>query len=401
MVIGAQWGDEGKGKVCDHLAADMDIVIRYQGGANAGHTLVVGGTRIVLHHLPSGIWSPRSVCVIGNGCVVDPQVLVQEIDAVTSGGVTLSPERLIVSEAAHLVSPVHRFLDAHLNARLGTTVRGIGPCYTDKVQRTGIRLESLARGTWADALREQAARYERLCREVLGIGFIDVEGAIRELAPSVATLVPFIGDPVPLIHDTARAGGNILFEGAQGTFLDVDHGTYPYVTSSTTTIGGALSGGGVFASLDHRIAVIKAYTTRVGEGPFPTELTDETGARLREVGNEYGATTGRPRRCGWLDLHLCRRAVMINGFTYLAVTKLDCLSGMPTIRVAVGRDGDGAPTYASLPGWQEPIAGVTEFERLPTAARAYVDFIEQTLEVPVGMISTGPSREETIVRQAP
>jgi adenylosuccinate synthase len=333
--------------------------------------------------------------------VVDPEILASEVADLSAVGVAVSPERLVVSAAAHLVTPLHRVLDARLNAKIGTTGRGIGPCYTDKAQRTGIRLESIADGTWKDRMREHTARYARTCRELCEAGFVDVESSIGLLEPFVATLRPLIGDPVPLIHRTQQAGGNVLYEGAQGTFLDVDHGTYPFVTSSTTTIGGALSGGGVYVPFDRRIAVLKAYTTRVGEGPFPTELADATGDRLREVGREYGATTGRPRRCGWLDLHLCQRAFVVNGFNYIALTKLDCLSGMPTVRVAVGRYPDGTPEYVHVPGWEASIAGATSFAELPSQAQRYVELIEHSLGAPVGMISTGPDRHDTIIREQP
>ncbi len=400
IVIGAQWGDEGKGKICDYLAPNMDVVVRYGGGANAGHTVMLDSSTVVLHHIPSGILSPRPRCIIGNGCVVDPEGLAEELAHLASAGVSVPPDRLLVSPAAHLVTPLHRLLDARLNAHLGTTTRGIGPCYTDKVQRSGIRLERLLDGTWRTSLRDQARRLEPVL-SAYGIEDFDVEAEIAHMEPFVEKVAPYVQDPVPVLHEAIEAGRHVLYEGAQGTFLDVDHGTYPYVTSSSTTIGGALTGAGVYVSFDRRIAVVKAYTTRVGEGPFPTELADETGAWLREVGHEYGATTRRPRRCGWLDLHLCRLACVINGFNYVVLTKLDCLTGLPHIRVAVGRDQAGLPTYLEVPGWDDPIAGVTSFDDLPPQARTYVELIEEHLGLRVGMISTGPQRHAVIVREAP
>ncbi|MBN1425525.1 adenylosuccinate synthase [Candidatus Fermentibacteria bacterium] len=401
VVVGAQWGDEGKGKVCDFLAGAMDLVVRYQGGANAGHTVVFDDRKIVLHQIPSGILSPRARSVIGNGCVVDPVILASEIRELAAAGVHVGPENLIVSQHAHLVTPLHRFLDEKQNGAIGTTGRGIGPCYTDKAQRSGIRLESLMDGSWRGRMREHGSRHEDFYRVVYGVGYIDVEESIRALEPAVALLQPLIGDTAQVVCDAVSTGGSILFEGAQGTFLDLDHGTYPYVTSSTTTVGGAISGGGVYVHFDRRIAVMKAYATRVGEGPFPTELTDETGRRLREVGREYGATTGRARRCGWLDLSMGRRACMINGFDYVVLTKLDCLSGLPVLRAAVGRASDGTPDYVDMEGWDSSIAGVTSFHELPVEARRYVAFIEEYLCVPVGMISTGPSRSDIIIRKEP
>lgn len=400
VVLGAQWGDEGKGKVCDYLATRMDLVVRFQGGANAGHTVVVGDRRIVLHHIPSGIWSPRTTCVIGSGCVVDPVSLVQEIDDLAASGIHVTQANLLISPEAHVVTEVHRFLDTHLNAALGTTARGIGPCYADKAQRIGVRVETLRDGTWREAIRAQASRYEGMCR-AMGLGFVDVEASVRRLEPAVERLLPLVRDPIPFIHQVVTDGGNILYEGAQGTMLDVDHGTYPYVTSSSTTIGSALCGTGVYVPLDVRIGVVKAYTTRVGAGPFPTELAPPLADHLRRVGHEYGATTGRPRRLGWLDLFLCQRACVINGFNYLVLTKLDCLTGLPTLSVAVGRNADGSPVYQSLQGWEEPIRGITSYHHLPAAARRYVEFVEQFLGVPVGMVSTGPDRGETIVRREP
>ena len=358
IVMGSQWGDEGKGKLVDLLAAKARAVVRFQGGANAGHTIIAGNRKYVLHLLPSGVLTPGCVSVIGTGCVVDPDELAAEIDLLATQGVILTPKNLIISHQAHLVTPAHRELDKSEGSRIGTTGRGIGPAYADKARRTGLRAESLT-----------------------------------------GKLGSYVGDATQAIAEIARAGGNILYEGAQGTMLDLDHGTYPFVTSSSTTIGSAYSGGGVYLEFDWRIAVIKAYATRVGHGPFPTELTDKTGTWLQEQGREFGATTGRPRRCGWLDLHLLKRAFVISGFNYIALTKLDCLRGLESIHVATDRSGDDEPTYKVLPGWHDDIRNCRTFAALPSACREYVDFIEGELGQPVGIISTGPDRAETIVRR--
>lgn len=416
VVVGAQWGDEGKGKVVDHLAARSRWVVRFQGGNNAGHTLVVDGRKVILHLVPSGILQPGCTCVIGNGVVLDPAVLVRELDTLGGLGVDVGPERLWVSTEAHLILATHRAIDraretALGGRRIGTTGRGIGPAYEDKVGRRGVRVGELAdlaavRERVADALVEHNARLRALGAGELGVDEVmaDLEAAARRLLPHARSLVR------PL-YDAWKRGEPILFEGAQGTFLDVDHGTYPFVTSSNTVAGAACAGAGVGPTLiDRVVGVAKAYTTRVGSGPFPTELLDARGERLRTVGHEYGATTGRPRRCGWFDAALLRHAVMVNGITELALTKLDVLSGMGPLTVGVAYEGledvpagaaalEGVrPVYETMPGWDKDLSGCTRWEELPAACRAYVERIEALVGAPVTMLGVGAGREALILR---
>ncbi|MBM4372587.1 MAG: adenylosuccinate synthetase, partial [Deltaproteobacteria bacterium] len=314
IVMGAQWGDEGKGKIVDVLAAEADLVVRFQGGANAGHTIVAGGQRHVLHLLPSGILTPGKLNVIASGCVVDLEALAQEILATRDTGIEISPATLALSDRAHVVTPAHRHADRLQGAWIGTTGRGIGPCYTDKVRRWGIRASAILDGTFGDRYRAQSAAWQREVPAARDDPFPDPDLDLRRMEDALALVRPFVTDTRTLIHEAATAGRGILLEGAQGTLLDVDHGTYPFVTSSSTTIGGAFTGTGVFLDFQDRIGVLKAYSTRVGEGPFPTEETDPRGELLRARGREFGATTGRPRRCGWLDLPLVREACVTNGF---------------------------------------------------------------------------------------
>ncbi len=399
IVLGAQWGDEGKGKIVDLLSSKADLVVRFQGGANAGHTVIIGDKKYVLHLIPGGIVSGKAMNVIGNGCVVDPITFKEEIEYLKQQGVEVTPDKLMISFQAHVVTPVHKYLDRVLNKKIGTTGRGIGPAYTDKVQRTGVRMEAIANGSFLEHFKQQARLYQQYAQNLYDEPFLNIEQALEELKAAESYIRPFIGDTVELIHGYLDKKANILYEGAQGTMLDVDHGTYPFVTSSSTTIGGAFTGGGVFVEFDKRIGLVKAYTTRVGEGPFPTELNDEIGEKLREKGQEFGATTGRPRRCGWLDLKLVKRATVINGFNYISLSKLSCLSGFETIKVAVDYDASGRPVYREFPGWQEEIEGVTDWQELPENARNYVEFIEDYLQVPVGLVSTGPDRNHAIFRQ--
>ncbi|MHB2149345.1 adenylosuccinate synthase [Calditrichota bacterium LG25] len=399
IILGAQWGDEGKGKIVDLLASRADLVVRFQGGANAGHTVIVGDKKFVLHLIPGGIVSGKAVNVIGNGCVVDPITFKQEIEYLKKQGIDVTPDKLMISFQAHVVTPVHKYLDRVLNKKIGTTGRGIGPAYTDKIQRTGVRLEAIVNGTFLEHFKQQAKLYEQYAQNLYKEPFLNIEQAVEELKEAETYIRPFIGDTVELIHSYLNKKANILYEGAQGAMLDVDHGTYPFVTSSSTTIGGAFTGGGVFLEFDKRIGLVKAYATRVGEGPFPTELNDETGEKLREKGHEFGATTGRPRRCGWLDLKLVKRAQIINGFNYITLSKLSCLSGFETIKVAVDYDSAGQPVYRSFPGWEQKIEGVTEWQDLPQNAREYVRFIEDYLQTPIGLVSTGPDRNHVIYRQ--
>ena len=417
-VIGAQWGDEGKGKIVDIYSREARGVVRFQGGNNAGHTLVVGGEKVILHLIPSGILNPGTVCCIGNGVVVDPEVLLREIEGLRKKGKFPRPEALVVSEAAHLILPCHKAVDAAREARngsrkIGTTGRGIGPCYEDKAARRGIRVGDLLHPR---ALREgvrQLLDERNALLAHLGAQTFDPEATADALEAHGEQLRPYIGDVAARVHGWLAAGENVLFEGAQGTLLDIDHGTYPFVTSSNTLAGGACTGSGVGPKdIGAVIGITKAYATRVGEGPFPTELHDATGARLRERGAEFGSTTGRPRRCGWLDLVALRDACRLNGLTGLAVTKLDVLQGLGEVRVGVGYTLDGAPidrvprraddlarckpVYETLPGWTEDIAGARVLDDLPANARRLLERIAQFTGCPVVLASVGPGREETV-----
>ena len=398
VVMGAQWGDEGKGKIVDVLAEEMDFVIRFQGGANAGHTVIHGDTKYVTHLIPSGIISGNSINIIGNGCVVNPTALYEEMEKLRQQGITISPDKFIVSSAAHMVLPIHQYLDRVLNEKIGTTIRGIGPAYTDKVQRTGIRWERACDGSFEEAYREHLDFVEKVYAIVKKEEIKVLRNDIPELVKTVERLKPFVQDVRPLLAQAVKENSKILFEGAQGTFLDIDHGTYPFVTSSNTTIGGAYTGSGVFLNFDKRVAIVKSYTTRVGEGPFPTELFDETGEILRRNGNEYGATTGRPRRCGWLDLALLKQSCIINGFNYIVFSKVSCLSGFKTLKVAVDYASNGSPVYQELPGWEEDILGYTDYDALPENCRRYIEFVEDFLGVSIGIVSTGPDRDHVIER---
>jgi adenylosuccinate synthase len=418
VVIGAQWGDEGKGKVVDLLAERSDVVARYQGGNNAGHTIVAGDQVYKLHLVPSGILYPGTLCVIGNGTVIDPGALCAEIDALEERGV--SPERLRISGNAHLIMPYHVMLDGASEMRLGrfsigTTRRGIGPCYEDKAARVGIRVQDLLDPKilvrkLEVALEAKNAILERLYE----MPRLDPEVVADDLLRHAERLRPFIADTALLIDEALRAGRRVLFEGAQGTMLDIDHGTYPFVTSSNPIAGAACTGIGIGPTrIDRVIGVSKAYVTRVGEGPFPTELEDADGRMMMERGNEFGTTTGRQRRCGWLDLVALRYAVRLSGVTQLALTKLDVLSGFERVQICVAyRDRDGAeltefpyhqtvfhgcrPVYRELAGWDEDLSDCRELEELPAPARAYVDAIAAAVEVPITLIGTGQGRHQVI-----
>jgi adenylosuccinate synthase len=415
-VLGAQWGDEGKGKIVDLLTPGFSIVARYQGGHNAGHTVYANGRKFVLRLLPSGILHDGITCLIGNGVVVDPQALFAEIDEVTAAGVTIG-DRLRISDKAHLILPYHRELDLLSEARrgerkIGTTSRGIGPAYEDKIARRGVRVGDLANPeSLARAVEQNVAARNR----IIGDSTMDAAQVLAELARAWRRMSPWVTD-VSLFLDRARADGrSIMFEGAQGTLLDIDHGTYPYVTSSNASIGGVCTGLGVGPrAIDGVLGVAKAYTTRVGEGPLPTELHGEMGNRLREGGQEFGAVTGRPRRCGWYDAVAVRYAVRVNGLGALALTKMDVLDGLPELQVCTAyrckgttiteMPGDVAqlaacePVYETLPGWTAPTAGVRRFEDLPAEARRYVARLEEITGVPAGIVSTGSAREDTIIR---
>ncbi|MGE5744789.1 MAG: adenylosuccinate synthase [Gemmatimonadota bacterium] len=414
VVVGAQWGDEGKGKLVDVLAERADLVVRYQGGANAGHTVHIAAGEFVLHQIPSGILQ-GAVCLIGNGVVLDPETLFTEMDALTSRGVKLE-HKLFVSDRAHLTLPYHKLLDRARERReqIGTTGRGIGPTYEDKYGRRGVRvgdLRSLARAQEHVAARVAAAN------EMLGLlggserADADAHRALLEqLAPR---LLPLAVDAGRVVHDTLQRGEAVLLEGAQGALLDVDHGTYPYVTSSNTTAGGAAVGSGIGpTAIDAVLGVVKAYTTRVGNGPLPTEAEPSQAERIRQLGDEFGATTGRPRRCGWFDAVVVRYAVRVNGLTGLAVTKLDVLDTFAEIPVATAYRLDGEtvdgmpadlermdrvqPVYETLTGWQKPISGVRRLADLPAAARAYLDRLQDLSHAPIRYVSVGSHRDQII-----
>ncbi len=401
IVMGSQWGDEGKGKVVDLLARGAEVVVRFQGGANAGHTIQHGARKVVLHQLPSGVLTPGCLNLIGNGCVVDLELLLEELAELAAVGVRPAAEQLAISSLAQLVTPIHKAIDAIAGGAIGTTKRGIGFAYADKALRIGVRASALVDGTLHDAMLEQLDWHRPWLESHQPGASEELLRRIELFTRAFDQLRPHVRDIRPELHSALLAGRNVLYEGAQGALLDLDHGTYPFVTSSSTTIGGALTGTGVHTDFDHRIAVVKAYTTRVGHGPFPTELHGPLGEELRARGHEYGATTGRPRRCGWLDLQLLREATRASGYTGIALTKLDCLSGLPELKVATGRDGGGQPVYATLPGWSEDILGAPSLASLPPNARAYLDFITEQLGVPISILSTGPDRDQTLVLEAP
>ncbi|AEA34615.1 adenylosuccinate synthase [Hippea maritima] len=418
LVIGSQWGDEGKGKIVDILTEEADLVVRYQGGSNAGHTVCVGDKKFILHLIPSGILREDKVCVIGNGVVIDPKSFIEEKATLEDLGINVN-ERLMISEKAHLVMPYHKELDAKKEAilgenKIGTTKRGIGPAYTDKHARIGIRVcDLLSSDVLKEKIESNVKEINRFC-ELYSIEPFDDKTIYDEYVGYAEELKPHIRNTVYYLNGAYRNGRSILFESAQGSMLDVDFGTYPFVTSSNPTVGGAFVGTGLpFRALDSVVAVVKAYTTRVGNGPFPTELTDDVGQRIRDKGAEYGATTGRPRRCGWLDLVVVKYAAMINGVDSLALTKLDVLDDMDEIKVCVGYEYEGKkigfipsqleefakckPIYRSFKGWGS-TKGVEKYEDLPENARKYIEFIEKTVGVRFSIISTGAKREETIRR---
>ncbi len=421
-VIGAQWGDEGKGKIVDLLAERFDVVVRYQGGHNAGHSVQIGDQSFVLHLLPSGIVHEGKTCVLGNGMVIDPNAFFEEADRLMSQGITITPERVKVSSRAHLILPYHRALDHTSEERLGnekvgTTLRGIGPAYEDKAGRRGIRV--------ADALVPEVlrSRIERNLEdanriiEAYGGQPLEAESIINDTTAIIERLAPFITDTSHYLNQAATRGETILLEGAQATLLDVDHGTYPFVTSSSTVVGGAMIGTGLAPKhITGVLGIVRTYTTRVGEGPFPTEMLEseaELGQLIRERGREYGASTGRPRRCGWFDAFATRYAAEINGFTSVALTKLDVLDALDEIKVCVGYNLNGKkcdslpavsqdlrrvePVYETLPGWKSSTLGVTDLSELPRFAREYINFLSNHIGVEIGLVSTGPERSQTII----
>lgn len=421
VVVGTQWGDEGKGKIVDLLTSEIDAVVRFQGGNNAGHTVIVAGTKYVLHLIPSGILHKGKKCFIGNGVVLDPLVFCEELGTLSAQGVTINAENLFVSRNTHLIMPYHKRLDqarenAKADAKIGTTGRGIGPCYEDKAARVGIRASDLEdldllRRKIISALEEKNALLTALYRQPA----LNVDDILKEIEPAIAKIRPFLADISQSIEDCMKQGGKVLFEGAQGTQLDIDHGTYPFVTSSNTVAGGAAAGCGIAPwHLERIIGIAKAYTTRVGSGPFPTELFDDTGSYLQQKGAEFGVTTGRRRRCGWLDGVVLRHAVRLNGVTDIALTKLDVLSGLPEIKICIaytyaGKQvlfppqvengmGQVTPIYESMPGWDENISNVSSWDEMPDAAKRYIERIEELAGVPVKIISVGADRDQTILR---
>src|SRR5216683_25064 len=423
-VIGAQWGDEGKGKIVDLLAERFDVVVRYQGGHNAGHSVQIGDQSFVLHLLPSGIVHVGKTCVLGNGMVIDPKAFFEEADRLMAQGISITPDRVKVSTRAHLILPYHRALDHTSEERLGnekvgTTLRGIGPAYEDKAGRRGIRT---ADALVPEVLRQRIERnLEDANRIIMAYGGekLDANEIFDETSRLAERLGAFISDTTHYLNVAASDGRSILLEGAQATLLDVDHGTYPFVTSSSTIAGGAIVGTGLAPNrLTGVLGIVRTYTTRVGEGPFPTEMVEgeaEMGQLIRERGREYGASTGRPRRCGWFDAFATRYAAEINGFTSVALTKLDVLDTLDEIKVCVGYSLNGKrceslpsvsqdlrrvePVFATLPGWQRSTLGTTEMSALPAKARAYVEFLSEKIGVEIGLVSTGPERSQTIIVQ--
>jgi len=423
VVIGTQWGDEGKGKVVDLLTERADAVVRFQGGHNAGHTLVIDGAQTILHLIPSGILHDGVQCLIGNGVVLSPQALLEEVATLEDRGVPVR-ERLRISPACALILPHHCALDqAREKARgvkaIGTTGRGIGPAYEDKIARRGIRLgELLDPGQFEQRLREVLDYHNFVLTKYYDAAAVDLSATLDEALAQGEQIAPMVADVIGLIDEHRRAGRNVLFEGAQGALLDIDHGTYPYVTSSTTTAGGAASGSGIGPRhLDYILGIVKAYTTRVGSGPFPTELFDADGDRLGAQGHEFGATTGRKRRCGWLDIVALRRSFVINSASGLCITKLDVLDGMETLRICVAYELDGQelaappvgaeelarcrPRFIEMPGWQESTVGAASLDELPRQARDYLAKIEELGGVPIDIVSTGPDRAQTLVVRHP
>jgi len=424
VVVGTQWGDEGKGKVVDLLTAGVEFVVRFQGGNNAGHTLEVEGRQFIFHLIPSGILYEDKKCLIGNGLVVDPAVLLEEMEGLKKAGITLGPDRLSLSEKAHIIMPYHKALDlarekAKGKDKIGTTGRGIGPCYEDKVTRTGVRAVDLTEpDVLEEKIRTNLKEKNFLLEKFLGASPLKAEPILKEYLAMGQKLAPFITDVSVELDQALKAGKAILFEGAQGTHLDIDHGTYPFVTSSNPVASSACSGAGVGPrKIHHVLGIVKAYTTRVGAGPFVTELEDATGNFIQEKGKEFGATTGRRRRCGWLDLVVVGDSVRLNSLDSMAITKLDVLTGLETLKICVAYEIDGKmvhqrpaslgktalckPVYKEMPGWEEDITGAREKKDLPAAALNYLSAIEDITGVPISIISVGPGRNDTIVVKKP
>jgi adenylosuccinate synthase len=427
VVVGTQWGDEGKGKIVDLLTRYADYVVRFQGGNNAGHTLVVDGKKYIFHIIPSGILYENKTCVIGNGVIIDPGVLLKEIAGLAEKGLVISPRQLLISSNAHLIMPYHQSLDvARENAlaqgkKIGTTGRGIGPCYMDKVGRVGMKVgDLLDMSLFTDKLQAAVEEKNFLLTRQFGAAPLDYASIVSQFEAFADQLSPFIGNVSVVLDQARKSGKNILFEGAQGTHLDIDHGTYPFVTSSNTIAGNACIGSGFGpVHIDEVIGILKAYTTRVGEGPFPTELPegDPIGDALQQKGHEYGATTGRRRRCGWFDAVVANDAVRLNGLTGFAVTKLDVLSGLRKLQIATSYQVEGAPynfmpenirkariaqpVYEEMDGWNKELSGIRSYEELPEQAKSYLKRLEDLTGVAPAIISVGPDREETLLLRNP
>ncbi|MDD5669496.1 MAG: adenylosuccinate synthase [Candidatus Omnitrophica bacterium] len=417
VIVGAQWGDEGKGKIIDILSERADYIVRYQGGSNAGHTVVVNGKEYIFHLIPSGILHKGKICCIGNGVTVDPASLIKEIHGLAAAGIK-AENRLKISPLAHLIFPYHKTLDELRELKrtnqIGTTRRGIGPCYADKVNRCGIRmLDLLNPGVFKEKLKDNLREKNEIFKKVYNHKGLDFSRLYREYLEFGKFLEPYVCNIVALLNNAVKADKRILFEGAQGTFLDIDFGTYPFVTSSSATSGGSCIGSGVSPIHIHNVVgVAKAYTTRVGEGPFPTEFDPQFGKFIRDKGGEYGATTGRPRRCGWFDLVMMKESVLLNGISEVALTKLDILHGLKEIKIAVAykyknstfeefpRDAEvlskAKPVYKTLPGWDQPAEKITSYKQLPKNARAYISFLENSLEAKISILSIGSARDETL-----
>jgi adenylosuccinate synthase len=423
VIVGTQWGDEGKGKIVDLLAGCADIVVRFQGGNNAGHTMVVNGEQFISHLVPSGILQGKA-CVIGNGMVVDPKVLLEEIDYLQGKGIDVSPDKLIISDRAHLIMPYHRQIDMAReknmgDKKIGTTGRGIGPSYEDKAARRGIRFSDLLDDEmFATAVKTNLKEKNFYLQHFFSDIPLDPDAVIKEYGQYAKRLAPYIGNVSVFIEDRVKSGQQVLFEGAQGTHLDIDHGTYPFVTSSVCVAGNAASGAGVGPKLISDVfGIVKAYTTRVGAGPFPTELLDAIGDQLQKKGAEFGATTGRKRRCGWLDMVILKNAVRLNSLTGMVITKLDVLGGLDKINICTAYAykgeqithfptslkvlGQCTPIVETLPGWDEDISHIREYDQLPANTRKYLKRIEELAQTPVRIISVGPARDETIVLNNP
>ncbi len=423
VIVGTQWGDEGKGKVVDLLAAEADVVVRFQGGNNAGHTMVVNGEQTISHLIPSGILQKKT-CVIGNGVVVDPEVLIGEIDYLAGKGIAVGPDELLISDRAHVIMPYHKLVDNGRekmkgDKKIGTTGRGIGPCYEDKATRRGVRFVDLIDpDSFAERLETIVPEKNFYLEKFLDTESVDLEAIKSQYSAYAERLKPYVVNVSIALQQAGKEGKQILFEGAQGTHLDIDHGTYPFVTSSNTASGNACCGSGVGPKdINGVVGIVKAYTTRVGEGPFPSELFDDVGNTIQQVGAEFGATTGRKRRCGWLDTVILNNAVRLNGLTGLAITKLDVLGDLDELKICTAYEFEGKkiqevpanlthlaackPVYETLPGWRQDIRGIRTFEALPELARNYLKRIQELTGVPIVIVSVGPGRDETIVVEDP